>query len=156
MAYDLIQVSTLEEWDAYHRIRREELFEARGRSGLYDATHPDEHKVGNTPLLLKKNGLGVATTRFDKINEITAVIRLVAVTKSMQGTGLGRILMERTAFLARTRGYARIVVNAASSAIGFYKRVGFLEEIWDPAELPGNAIATTQMALYLEGSRNTD
>jgi predicted N-acetyltransferase YhbS len=98
----------------------------------------------------------VATTRFDKINEITAVIRLVAVTKSMQGTRLGRILMERTAFLARTRGYARIVVNAASSAIGFYKRVGFLEEIWDPAELPGNAIATTQMALYLEGSRNTD
>jgi hypothetical protein len=54
MAYDLIQVSTLEEWDAYHRIRREELFEAGGRSGLYDATHPDEHKVGNTPLLLKK------------------------------------------------------------------------------------------------------
>lgn len=156
MRYGFGPVRTQEEWDAYHRIRREELFEARGRLGVYDATHPDEYKAGNTPLLLKKNGLGVATTRLDKLDDITAAIRLVAVTKSMQGTGLGQLLIARTVLLARTIGVARIVVNAAPSASGFYKRVGFLEETWDPAEPTRNTLAGVQMALYLEGSRQSD
>lgn len=156
MRYEFGPVRTQEEWGAYHRIRREELFEARGRLGAYDATHPDEYKAGNTPLLLKKQGLGVATIRLDKIDGTTAAIRLVAVTKSMQGSGLGRILIARTVLLARTKGAARVVVNAASSAIGFYKRVGFLEETWDSAEPTCNALAGVQMALYLEGSRQSD
>lgn len=53
MTYELVKVSTPKEWEAYHRIRREELFEARGLVGVYDADRADEHKPEHTPLLLK-------------------------------------------------------------------------------------------------------
>ena len=41
--YLLEVVNTPEEWEAYHLIRRQELFEARGRIGIYDANRPEEH-----------------------------------------------------------------------------------------------------------------
>ena len=33
--HELIKVETPQDWESYHRIRREELFEARGRVGVY-------------------------------------------------------------------------------------------------------------------------
>ena len=41
------------DWEAYHRIRETVLWEARGRFGVYDRGHPDEHVAGNHPLLLE-------------------------------------------------------------------------------------------------------
>ena len=43
--------STLE-WDSHHQIRREVLFEQRGRGTEYDPDHPDEHRPGNHPKIL--------------------------------------------------------------------------------------------------------
>lgn len=37
----LIKVSTSEQWNDYHDIRRTVLYDARGLTG-YDANHPDD------------------------------------------------------------------------------------------------------------------
>ena len=145
MTYELVHVSTPEEWEAYHRIRREELFEALGRIGVYNAEHPDEYKPGNTPLLLKQNGVGVATTRLDLRDATTAIIRLVAVTKSLQGQGVGRKLAQQTLALARAHGIRRLVVYAAPTAVGYYESLGFKLDVWNP----GISTDATQMALNL-------
>ena len=42
MVYDLVDVQDPADWVAYHAIRRQELFEARGRHGLYDENYPGE------------------------------------------------------------------------------------------------------------------
>jgi GNAT superfamily N-acetyltransferase len=149
MIYELVKVSIPEEWAAYHRIRREELFEARGRVGVYNPDHADEFKPEHTPLLLKQNGVGVATTRLDIRDATTAIIRLVAVTKSLQGQGVGRELAQQTLALARARGIHRPVVNAAPTAVGYYERSGFKPDAWDPAELVGISSDSVQMSLDL-------
>lgn len=150
MTYELVIVETPSEWEVYHRIRREELFEARGRFGMYDPDRPEERLPENTNLLLKKDGVGVATTRFDMLGNGTAAIRLVAVDKPLQGAGVGRVLAQKTMAFAREQGVNRLVVNAHPTAVGYYERSGFRHEAWNPEELTGIASNCVQMVLDVE------
>lgn len=144
MSHTLEVVTTPDDWAAYHAIRRVELFEARGLIGVYDADHPDERAPDHFPLLLKWNGRPIATTRLD-FRDGLAVVRLVAVARSEQRKGHGRALAALTAAFARERGVARLLVNAAAEAVGFYERVGFVRETWDAAELVGMNARSVQM-----------
>ncbi|ARP99195.1 GNAT family N-acetyltransferase [Pseudorhodoplanes sinuspersici] len=149
MVYELAVVATADDLDRYHAIRRAELFEARSRRD-YDSAHPDEIKPNHFRLLLKCNGIGVATTRFDLLGDGVAALRLVAVTRAEQRRGYGRVLADLIEALARQKGISKLVVNAAPDAIGYYERMGFVREAWDPAELVGISADSIQMAKYLE------
>jgi len=148
MGYELAVVAGPADWQAYHLIRRVALFEARGRIGIYDPDHPDERAPGHFPLLLTWNGRAIATTRLDVRGEL-AVVRLVAVVKSEQRKGHGRVLAARTEAFARDRGVTKLLVNAAANAVGFYERIGFVRESWSPAELVGWNADSIQMAKSL-------
>jgi len=149
MSYELVVVTRPDDWEAYHAIRRVELFEARGRIGVYDRGHPDESAPGHFPLLLKWNGRGIATTRLDVRAAGVAIVRLVAVVKTEQRKGHGRALADRTEVFARDRGVTRLLVNAAADAVGFYERIGFMREVWNAAELIGWNADSVQMAKSL-------
>ncbi len=149
MSYELAVVTRAEDWDVYHSIRRVELFEARGRFGVYDPDHVDERAPNHFPLLLRWNGRGIATTRLDIREAGLAIVRLVAVTKAEQRKGHGRALAARTEGFARDRGVSRLLVNAAADAVGFYERIGFVPESWDATELVGWNATSVQMAKTL-------
>jgi len=149
MSYELAVVTRPEDCDAYHFIRRVELFEARGRFGVYDPDHRDERAPNHFPLLLKWNGRGIATTRLDVRQSDLAIVRLVAVVKAEQRKGHGRALAARTEAFARDRGVTKLLVNAAADAVGFYERIGFVREPWDRAELVGWNADSVQMAKTL-------
>lgn len=147
--YLLEVVNTPEEWEAYHLIRRQELFEARGRIGIYDANRPEEHAESNFPLLLTLNGHGIATTRLDLRDDGTAVIRLVAVSKANQGKGHGRVLAKLVDDFARLKGVKKLLVNADPSALGYYEKLSYVREDWDPSELVGISSSSIQMSKTL-------
>lgn len=149
MSYELIVVATAEDLTRYHEIRRVELFEARG-SSAYDSNRPEEKKPGHFQLLLKLNGVGIATTRFDLLGNGVAAIRLVAVTRAEQGKGHGRILSQLTEGFAREKRVSKLVVNAAPGAVQYYRRMSFVPESWNPSELIGIAADNVQMAKYLD------
>jgi GNAT superfamily N-acetyltransferase len=149
MSYELIVVAAPQDREAYHSIRRVELFEARGRIGVYDADHADERVPNHFPLLLKWNGRGIGTTRLDDRGGGLAIVRLVAITRPEQRKGHGRALAARTEDFARARGVTKLMVNAAATAIGFYERIGFVRESWDAAELVGWNADAVQMAKFL-------
>jgi GNAT superfamily N-acetyltransferase len=149
MNYELSIVTTPEEWELYHFIRRTELFEARDNAPVYDPNNADEFLPGHFPLLLKLNGTGIATTRLDLRGEGLAIVRLVAVIRSEQRKGHGRVLAARTEAFAREKGVTKLVVNAASDAVRFYQRIGFVAELWDPTELAGWNASSVQMAKCL-------
>ena len=52
-------------------------------------------------------------------------MRQVAVAPELQGTGLGRALVEASEVKARELGFKRMVLHARKSAIGFYERLGY-------------------------------
>ena len=133
--YALVVVTTPQEWEEYHRIRRQELFEAKGRIGIYDSHRPEEPAPGNYPLLLKIRGNGIGTTRLDVRPDGTAVIRLVAITKIGQ-VRHGRVLANTVEDFARQKGVKKFLVNADPNAVGYYEKLGFVQD-WDPSELVG-------------------
>ncbi|UXN72387.1 hypothetical protein N8D56_13645 [Devosia sp. A8/3-2] len=90
MGYELIEVREPADWAAYHVIRRQELFEAKGRFGIYNPDHPDEYVPQAHPYLLKLDGVPIGTTRLDVREDGVAIFRMVAITASAQGRGHGR------------------------------------------------------------------
>lgn len=147
--YALIQVTDPEDWETYHRIRREELFSVDDPRGAYDPNRPEEFLPENTPLLLKWKGEGIATARLDLRENGLAVVRLVAVTKSAQGQGHGRKLSFLLEQLAMMMGVTKFVLNARPSAIGFYLKEGYVFESWDPEDLKNTSDGCVQMSKSL-------
>lgn len=145
MGYELNEVSDPADWVAYHAIRRQELFEAKGRHGIYDPNRPDERLPGMHPYLLKLDGSPLGTTRLDIRDDGTAIVRMVAITSPEQRKGHGRVLSRMVEERARSFGAATLFVNAAPTALGFYDATGWHRHVWDAAELIGIASDCIQM-----------
>lgn len=146
MAVALKLVTTDEDWQALHAIRRATLF-APGRFDddvVYDDNHPDDHAHGHMPFLLIEGDTPVGMVRLDVLGEI-GTVRLVAIVPELQGRGHGRALEALTAAEARQNGVKRLHVNAARAAAGFYEKTGWRREIWDLSELTGIASDCVQM-----------
>ena len=122
----LKSVSRPEQWRDYHDLRRIVLFESRGRYGVYDDTHPDEHAPGNYPMLLYQGDVAVGAIRIDLLpDHETGIFRRVAIQKDWQRQGLGRTLMEQAEAFALSHGCPIFVANVARDAIGFYLKLGY-------------------------------
>jgi GNAT superfamily N-acetyltransferase len=138
--------ATAEQWRAYHDIRRVELFEARGRFGVYDEAHPDERAPTNHSLLLwVTGGRPVGTARLDDFGDGTGAVRLVAVTSTEQGKGHGRKLMTMLEGIALHLGIHTLYINSAPTAVGFYEKIGWSRYVWSEQELAGIAADCVQM-----------
>lgn len=149
MGYELVGPSGQNDWAAYHDIRRQELFEAKGRFGIYNVDHPDEFAPGNHPYLLKLDGLPIGTTRLDVRDDGIAIVRMVAITAAEQGKGHGRTLGQLVEARARAFGSSILYVNAAETAVGFYHNTGWQNHVWDASELVGIAVNAVQMRKLL-------
>lgn len=151
MAHELRPVTTPEDWQAMHDIRRATLFppERHGGAIVYDEQHPDDRHPRNQPFLLLIDAEPAGVVRLDQRGEKDGVVRLVAILPARQGRGLGRVMDGLVADEARRRGMRRIVLNAHPSAVGFYEKTGWRRETWDSAELVGIASHAIQMVKLL-------
>jgi GNAT superfamily N-acetyltransferase len=143
----LVVVRTDEHWAALHRLRRAVLFAPgrRVRDIVYDDAHPDDRDPANTPFLLVHDGRPIGTTRLDRLAPTLGAVRLVAIDGSEQRRGHGRALGALIDAEARRSGMTRLVVNSAPDAVGYYRRLGWSEHVWDAAELVGLASDCVQM-----------
>ena len=122
--YELRTPGNPEEWAAYHAIRRQVLFEARGQGAAYDPDHPDEHLPGNHPKLLVVDDRIVAVIRIDLAPPL-AIFRRVAVQPGCERRGFGTRLLRMAENFAREHGCAVIQSSVARDAVGFYLKCGF-------------------------------
>lgn len=125
--YVLRQPLTDAEWYAYHELRRTILFERRGRVGMYDAAHADEHAAGNHPFLFWFDGQPAGTVRID-ITATDAIFRLVTIREDHQRRGLGRRMLALAERFTRSKQRTLIHSHVNRDAIGFYERCGFARE----------------------------
>ncbi|ODT79340.1 MAG: hypothetical protein ABS76_21075 [Pelagibacterium sp. SCN 64-44] len=149
MGYKLIDVVEPQDWADFHAIRRAELFEAKGRFGVYDDRHPDDRADFAHPYLLKLDEQALGTVRLDLFGDGRAAVRLVAISAGAQGRGHGRAMDRLVAERARGFGVHMLLVNAAAEAVGFYEKIGWERFDWDPAELVNIAAACIQMRKLL-------
>jgi GNAT superfamily N-acetyltransferase len=133
------------EWAAYHRIRRQVLFEHRGRGAEYDAAHPDEFRTGHHPLILWHGDEAVGVIRVD-IDASVAVFRRVAIREDVQRRGYGRLLLARAERFARANGCVRAESHVDADAVGFYERCGFGRAGAPPRTARGPVLMTKPLA----------
>ena len=122
--YELLTPDTPEQWQHYHGIRRTVLWESRGRFGVYDETHPDEHKPGNFPLLLMLQSEAIGVVRVD-VDGKRATLRRVAIREEWQRRGHGTQLMRLVEAFAQDRGCEHLYSFVDSGAVRFYQKCGF-------------------------------
>lgn len=145
MTYELRRVISEDDWRSYHEICRTALFEDKGRHGIYQEDHPDEHAANHHPMLMFHDGIAVATVRIDDFGGGRAAIRLVAVRTDRQRQGHGRRLSQLIDELARAVHIRALYVNAGPDAVGYYQKTGWEHFIWDISELEGIATDCVQM-----------
>ena len=133
--YELRQLVSQSDWQAYHRIRRTELFERRGRVGVYNETHPDEHEANNRPFLLLFEGHYIGTVRLDYVPPDLGIIRLFAIDGPVQRLGHGRNFLSLLEGRAKSLGIATFEANSAPEAVGFWRQQSF-EMIDEAREFP--------------------
>jgi len=131
-AHELVTPTTISQWDSFHRIRREVLFEARGEIGVYDADHPDDRAPNNHPKLLLHMGEPVGVVRIDIAGHVAA-LRRVAIRADVQRRGHGRALLRLVQRFALDAGCTQLVSFVATDAVGFYRGFGFVAAR-DPAD----------------------
>lgn len=149
MAHSLLPVRGPEHWRAFHDIRRRELFEARGRPGIYNDNHPDDVADFAHPFVLELDGRIIGALRLDVLRAGRIALRLVAIAADEQAQGHGRAMSGLLETAARSLGGTELVVNAAPEAVGFYEKTGWSRFLWDPAELTGGASTCIQMRKLL-------
>lgn len=149
MGYVLVKVSEPADWADFHAIRRVELFEARGRFGIYSDSHPDDYADFAHPFLLKLNGQALGTVRLDLFGSGRAAVRLVAITAAEQKRGHGRVMEALVTEEARALGVHTLLVNAVVDALGFYEKTGWERFEWDPSELEDSPLSCIQMRKLL-------
>ena len=148
MGYELVEVARESDWRDYHTIRREVLWEARGRTS-YNDRNRDEYLPANHPLLLRLHGRAIGTTRLDDFGNGTGAVRLVAIVGDLQRRGHGRKLGELVEGYARSLGMTTLFVNAAPEAVGYYEKLGWHRFTWGETEALGIASDATQMTKNL-------
>src|SRR5262245_21583050 len=124
MGDDFRAPATDDEWRAYHEIRREVLFERRGRGAAYDANRPDEHLPNHHPHIFWHDGEPAGVIRVDVTGEV-AIFRRVAIKEALQRRGLGRRMLECAEGFAIAEGATCVESHVAIDAVGFYERCGF-------------------------------
>jgi GNAT superfamily N-acetyltransferase len=145
MNYELVPLATKDDWQAMHRLRRAVLFTPERHPGInYSEDHPDDRKPGNRPFVLRYAGDAIGTFRLDRRGN-DGIVRLVAIHEDSQRRGHGRAMMDLMESEARRSGMTGLLVNSAPDAVGFYRRLGWTEEVWDAVELAGLSVAAIQM-----------
>lgn len=125
--YVLRRPRTDAEWAEYHGLRRTILFERRGRFGVYDANHADEHRAANHPFLFFVDDAAAGTIRID-IGDDDAIFRLVTIREDLQRRGHGTRMLSLAEEFVRSQRLARVLSHVNRDAVGFYERCGFKSE----------------------------
>ena len=130
-SYKVIQPTSKAEFAAYHQVRFEQLRQPWGQpegSEVDDLEHMSVHRM-----VVDEDQNVVAVGRFHKVNVSTAQVRFMAVAGSVQGKGIGRLLLSALELEAAKQGVQTIELNAREVALQFYQSNGY--ELLEKAHL---------------------
>lgn len=119
----IVKVLTDREWEAYHRIRKEQIFDLM--SVTYDHhhfTYKDEAYV-NLVLYHGSNIVGVAQLQYLDANDIA--LRPFAIDAPYQNQGLGSIFITNIERWLKQQGKRLIRLHANPPAVKFYEQHGY-------------------------------
>ncbi|WP_017728298.1 GNAT family N-acetyltransferase [Halalkalibacterium ligniniphilum] len=85
----------------------------------------DEHEDEATHFVLYEGNAAVGAGRLRVIDNYGKMER-ICISKTVRGTGAGRLLMETMEAYAKEQGLEKAKLNAQIQAEGFYKKLGYV------------------------------
>jgi predicted GNAT family N-acyltransferase len=122
MSLQVFEIKSSGEQDLAFAIRNQVFVEEQG---VDPAIELDEHDNQATHFLAEWNGEPVGAARFRLLDAITAKVERVAVLKPYRGRHIGVKLMETIESTAKTKGLAKLKLNAQKHAEPFYVSLGY-------------------------------
>lgn len=118
-----------------------------------DCNYPEDDYPDVVHFAIFHEGTAIATSSWfmkecPEKQGITAMqLKGMAVADELQGAGLGALLINAGVELAKERGAATVWARARDSALGFYKRLGFVSTgdgfIDGPTAMPHHIVVRT-------------
>jgi len=146
---------TNEEIKKCHEIREYVLKESFADDGLvlnhYDPTHP-AHNHPNISLIYLHDGVVIGSVRMDKkfeylnFKENEFRLALFAITEELQGKGFGAHFFAGIKSWCQQNAIDTVYTNARVKAHPFWKKMGFIDKVWDDKAVEENEI---QMVLKI-------
>lgn len=125
MCFHIKQPVTDDEFSAYFQLRWQLLRAPWNQPKGSEVDDIEEQCFHVMALDEKNNVFGVARLQFNSISE--AQIRYMAVAKEHERKGIGRQLINAIEDHANISLCREIVLDARKPAVGFYKKLGYVE-----------------------------
>jgi len=112
-----------EEWETYHRIRKEQIFSPFGIE--YDPNHPSIRADNHFHFILYKGTSIVSVAHIELINETIAALRSLATDEPFKNQGHATYLLSRLEKWIASQNRTTILMHANPEAEHFYRKLRF-------------------------------
>lgn len=118
-----LKVTHYQEWAAYHRIRKEQIFDPI--NVIYDSNHPTIHAKNHYHFILCY-GMEIATVgHIEFLNETEAALRSLATDLPFQSMGYGKEMMILLEKWLKSKSIQMLKIHVRLSAETFYRSLGY-------------------------------
>lgn len=121
------------DWEAYHRIRFEQIHQRYCPEWVYDPEDPEEKCLNNFPLVFRKEGSDqvIGTVRIDLLPKNEASFRWIGIDPAFVRQGFGTKMLQLAERFVQERGRKVIRIPATAQSMPFAYHLGYKEELWD-------------------------
>lgn len=114
--------NTPEEWDDYYRLRYLVL---RKPLGQLEGSERNEGDLTGEHFALYEDDVLRAIARLDVYAPTISQVRFVAVDTSIQGKGLGKLIMKAVENRSKETGNTKMILHARDYAVPFYEKLNY-------------------------------
>lgn len=136
--YRLVTAATIKEWQEYHRIRREQIFEPINI--IYDENHPTITAPDHYHFVLYKGINIVSIAHVEFLNASEAAIRSLATDEPYKMLGHAKHLMQLIEKWIKSQGRKVIKLHANPMAENFYRKLGYDNVEFDDVSISKDTI----------------
>lgn len=150
--YLLHSPRNLTDWEAYHRIRFEQIHQKYCSDLIYNPEDPEEKDLNNFPLVFRKEDSDqvIGAVRIDLLPNSEASFRWIAIDHAFVRQGFGTKMLHLAERFIQERARKIIRIPATSHSILFYNQLGYKEETWDLMP-PEECMIAVSKQLYFRG-----
>ena len=131
--FRFVMAFTPKEWEAYHRIRKEQIFAPLNI--IYDENHPTLAAEDHFHFVLYKGSKIVSVTHVEFLNQAEAAIRSLATDEPYKRNGYGGYIMQLVEKWIKSQGRNIIKLHANPNAEHFYHKLGYTEMEFDDVSI---------------------
>ena len=136
--YRFVVAATPREWQEYHRIRREQIFDSLNI--IYDENHPTITAANHFHFVLYKGTKIVTVAHIEFLNNTEAAIRSLATDEPNKMQGHAKYMMNLLEKWIKQQGKQIIKLHANLEAEQFYRKLRFNNMEFNDISISGNVI----------------